>query len=362
MKILYVVPKIRNGGGVARVIAIKANYFVKKFGYEVHILTQNEDDIPPFYDFDEKIIFHNMILKGNFLQFLNAYQKNIKKKIEYINPDAVLICDNGLKAYILPFILDNRIPIVFESHGSRFIEEKSKRNNFIAYTLKYWFKKYAASKFALLVVLSDENIKEWNLRNAVIIPNPSWINSETISELKTNKIITVARNSYEKGLDRLLLIWEKVSEIYPDWFLDIYTDDVNKLRIMAEELGINSNIGFYKSIKNIEEKYLESSIYIMTSRTEGFPMTLLEAMASGLPCVAYDCPCGPRAIIIDGKTGFLIEDGNIDFFIEKLSVLIQNKQLRIELGLNAKKSVANYNIDKIMNQWRDLLENLILYV
>jgi glycosyltransferase involved in cell wall biosynthesis len=88
-------------------------------------------------------------------------------------------------------------------------------------------------------------------------------------------------------------------------------------------------------------------------------MVLIEAMASGLPCVAYDCPIGPRAIINDGVNGFLIEDGNVDSFVQKLDLLIEDENLRIKMGKNAQESVKKYDLDSIMQQWKSLFETLL---
>lgn len=360
MRLLYIVPKIKTAGGVARVLAIKANYFVEHFDYEVHILSQNEENDSPFYDFDSEIVFHNMILKGNILKFFNSFQKQINQKIKEINPDVILVADNGLKAFITPLIAKTKTPIVFECHGSKFIEEKLQKKNFISKSIqkiKYRFKDYGVQKFTKMVALSDENLKEWNVRNVVVIPNPSWIKSKKTADLKSKKIIAITRNSYEKGLDRLLLIWKEIGEKYPDWTLDIYTDDVDSLEQEALKLEIEAGINYLHFVKNIQDKYLKSSIYVMTSRTEGFPMVLLEAMASGLPCVAYDCPTGPRAIITNAENGFLIPDKNIEMYVEKLSFLIENEEVRLKFGLDAKEISKQYSVKKIMEQWRAFLES-----
>ena len=362
MRLLYIVPRIKNAGGVARVLAIKANYFVEHFGYEVHILSQNEENDSLFYDFDPEIVFHNMILKGNIFKFFYSFQKQINHKISEIKPDVILVADNGLKAFIFPFIAKAKIPIVFECHGSKFIEEEVQKTNFVSKSiqkLKYRFKDFGVQKFTKTVGLSEENIKEWNVKNGIVIPNPSWIKSKKTADLKQKKIIAIARNSYEKGLDRLLSIWKEVGEKYPDWTLDIYTDDVDSLEEEALKLEIESGINYLHFVKNIQKKYLKTSICVMTSRTEGFPMVLLEAMASGLPCIAYDCPTGPRAIITNAENGFLIPDNNIEMYIEKLSFLIENEEVRVKFGLDAKETSKQYSVKKIMEQWREFLENLV---
>lgn len=362
MKLLYIVSKINNAGGVARVFSIKLNYLIENFGYEVHVLTQNEGNFPLFYSFNEKIVFHDMILEGSVFSFFNSYRRSLKTNIENIKPDIIIVSDNGLKAYLIPFILSNKIPIVFECHGSKFVEVKFLRQNFISQAksrLKYAFKDFCSNKFSKFIALSDENLKEWNVKKGMVIPNPSWIQSEKVSNLKSKKVIVVARNSYEKGLDRLMVIWQKVILKHSDWILEIYGESVSDLCPLIQNLGMENNVSLNSPVKIIAEKYLFSSICVMTSRSEGFPMVLLEAMASGLPCVAYDCPSGPGAIIEDGKNGFLIENGNIDSFVEKLEQLIEDENLRIQMGNNANESVKKYDVETIMQQWKSLFESLL---
>ncbi|TDP01602.1 glycosyltransferase family 4 protein [Flavobacterium sp. 245] len=361
MKLLYFVPKIKNAGGVARVLSIKANYFVENFGYEVHVLSQNEEDDLFFYEFNSKIVFHNVTLNGKGFTFFKAFREQINRQISEINPDIILVADNGLKAFSFPFITKTKVPIVFECHGSKFIEEKFQKTDLLSKfvsSTKYRFKDFSAGKFTKIVALSEESLNEWNVENGIVIPNPSWIQTTVVSNLKEKRIIAIARNSYEKGLDRLLLIWEKVIKKHPDWTLDIYTDDVESLKNTIIDVRIQSNTNICPFVKNIEEKYLEYSIYAMTSRTEGFPMVLLEAMASGLPCIAYDCPIGPRTIITNAENGFLIPDNNIEMYVEKLSFLIENEEVRMKFGRDAKETSENYSVEKIMEQWEEFLEKL----
>lgn len=362
MKLLYVVPKINNAGGVARVFSLKLNYLIENFGYEVHVLTQNNGNFPLFYSFHDKIIFHDMILEGSVFNFFSSFRKSLKTNIKNINPDVIIVSDNGLKAYTVPFILSNQIPIVFECHGSKFVEENFSKENYVSQIkryLKYTFKDFSSNKFSKFIALSKESLKEWNVKNGLIIPNPSWIQSEKVSDLKSKKVIVVARNSYEKGLDRLLVIWKKVIVKHSDWTLEIYGESVIDLYSVIRNLGIENNVYLNRPVKNIAEKYLSSSICVMTSRSEGFPMVFLEAMASGLPCVAYDCPSGPRAIIEQGKNGFLIEDGNVNSFVEKLEQLIEDENLRIQMGENSKAVAKKYNMETIMQQWKSLFESLV---
>lgn len=360
MKLLYIVPDINNEGGVARVLTIKTSYLIEKFGYEISVITQNDGNSFPFYTFNNKIDLHDIILKGNKIIFFKNYIKLLNDKINLIHPDIIVVCDNGLKAYTIPFIVKSKIPIIFESHNSKFLELNHKKNFFLS-ELKYWFRNYGASKFNKFIALSGASLKEWNLNNGIVIPNPSWNTNNKKSDLTNKKAIAVGRHVYEKGFDDLLKIWQKVSEKHSDWVLDIYgkSDENKTYEKLAKELKIDKNVNFYEPIQNIEDKYSEASVFLMTSKFEGFPMVLIEAIVSGLPCIAFDCPVGPRAIIVNNKNGFLIPESENDEFYNKLIYLIENNDLKIKMGQNALESSKKYATDLIMNQWNDLFKSLI---
>ena len=211
------------------------------------------------------------------------------------------------------------------------------------------------------MTLSHASLQEWNVKNGLVIPNPLWFETTTFSDLKAKKVIAVGRHSYEKGLDRMLQIWQKVIQKHPDWTLEIYgkSNQNQELQKLSKTLNIDTNVVFFDPVKNINDKYREASILLMTSRTEGFGMVLIEAMAMGLPCVAYDCPCGPKAIIQNNENGFLIENGNIDSFVQQMELLIEDENLRIQIGKKAQESIKIYDLECIMQQWESLFENLV---
>lgn len=361
MKILYVVPNVNNGDGIAKILSIKTNYLIENYGFEITILTQNKGHNNLFFHFNKNIVFYDMHLKGNAFQFFNSFKYHLKNTITEIKPDRIIVCDNGLKAFLIPFIIKLKIPLLLEIHSSLFIEEKNKKNTFLAFLaskLTCFYKRIGASKYNQVIVETQESIKEWKLISGIVIPNPLWFSTDEKSKSSQKNVIAVGRHVYEKGFDRLLEIWKKTLNNYPDWNLTIYgkTNPDFDLVDLAKKLNIDKNITFCEPITNINEKYLEASIYLMTSRYEGFGMVLIEAMASGLPCIAYDCPCGPRTIIENNHNGYLIENGNENQFIENLKKLIENENLRIEMGFKAKTSVNKYQIETIMKQWHKVLK------
>jgi glycosyltransferase involved in cell wall biosynthesis len=361
MKLLYITQRANEEGGVQRVLSIKTNYLIEKFGYEIAIVTQNKGNENLFFEFNKEINFHDISLKGNKVFNLFEYKKQLQKYSKAFQPDCIIVCDFALKSFSIPLLLDTRVPIIFEAHGSRFNEYKESRFLGITNTLKYKYRNYCASKFLFFVALSPESLNEWSLPNGLVIPNPLWFETNYYADLKAKKIIAVARHSYEKGIDRLLQIWQLVVQKHPDWLLEIYgkTDTDLGLQSLAQKLTIEANVAFLNPVKNIEEKYKEASLLVMASRNEALPMVLIEAMACGLPCIAYDCPVGPKAIIQNDQNGFLIEDGNKEAFAEKLNLLIEDESLRIQMGENAKKSVHKYDLETVMNQWKKVLESIV---
>jgi glycosyltransferase involved in cell wall biosynthesis len=360
MKILYLTPKVNNEGGVAKSLSVKTNYFIENFNYSITVITQNDGNCPLFHHYNSKIKWDDITLKGNIIRRFFSYKNAINAKIEVVNPDVLVVSDNGLKGYLVPLLVKKRIPTVFECHGSIWVEDK-KTPKWITF-LKSKYKLVLASFFTQFVVLSEESRREWMLGNCVIIPNSIAVDVTKKAALEAKKVIAVARHSYEKGIDRLLLIWREVQKIKPDWHLEIYGDfsQNNENIILANQLEINQTVHFFEPTNHLEEKYLAASILVMTSRTEGLPMAILEANSYGLPVVAYDCPIGPRAIIQENETGFLIEDHNSSLFVDQLIMLMNQIELRKKMGEKAQKKMQFFNHQNIMEKWHELFNRLMV--
>ncbi len=358
MKLLYITPFIEGAGGVQRVLSIKSNYFIDKFNYEVHILATNSGIDKKHYEFNEKVHFYSEIASGKNFIYLYNFSFILKKYINKIKPDIIVVCDNGYKGYMIPFLIPKKHKIIFECHGTRFTEEKK---YIIIDFFKYRFYHICVARFTKLVVLVEDFKNEFKSKNLIVIPNPLWFSTNKIPNYSSKKVIAVGRHSYQKGFDTMLSIWQRVVKKNPDWILEIYGESNPKidLQSLSNSLGISKNIRLFNPVNNINEKYLEASFSILTSRFEGFGMVLIEAMASGLPCISFDCKRGPKDIITNNHDGFLIENGNEDNFVVVINSLIENEQLRMELGKKAKVSSEKYNLGKIMGHWKNLFESLI---
>lgn len=362
MKILYIAPDITDSGGISRVVSLKANYFVNNLNHEVVILSVNDCSCNRFYYFDLGIKWYNIQKSENIFLFFWSYIRSIKKAITQEKPEVIVICDAVLWFFI-PWFVKTKIPIIFETHFSIFFKKEEYTNSFyrkLRSKLILFCRKKALSKFSYSIFETVEGKRDWNLKNSEVIPNPLSFTVNNLAALVNKRAMAVCMNTYVKGLDRMLKIWSKIVEKYPDWALDIYGNwDGNTTFIkMADDLQITDKVNFLPPTVDIQSSYNQSAVFLMTSRTEAFGMVLIEAMASGVPCIAYDCPSGPRVIIEEGVNGFLIEDGNTDAFVQKLELLIADENLRIRMGRTAQESVEKYDIDFIMKKWEKLFFDL----
>ncbi|MBW1619745.1 glycosyltransferase family 4 protein [Empedobacter falsenii] len=363
MKLLYVTNGINGAGGLERVLAIKTSYLSEKLNYEVHIVSLNETQFNPFYTFLPDIHLHSIMVKGNLFNYIWNYIFGIKRIIKQVQPDIISVCDDGLKGFFLPIILGNKIPTIYERHISKEVEN-TKGDSFLkkkSIQLKWAIMATLAKKFDAFVVLTNGNIKEWpNLRNLKVIPNPTSFYPEQSAALNNKKVIAVGKQGYQKGYDQLLRAWEVVCKENSDWELEIYGKEEPKegLHQLAMQLGIQNRVSFYPPTSSIEEKYLESSIYVMSSRFEGFGMVLIEAMSCGLPCVSFDCPHGPSDIISDKEDGFLVPNGDVQALANALQILILDENKRIIMGRNAKDNAKRYLPEQIMPVWDELFKKI----
>ncbi|AWG22091.1 hypothetical protein FFWV33_11495 [Flavobacterium faecale] len=362
MRILYITPDSTNSGGIARVLSLKLNYLTVTLGYQIEVITVCKTAKKPFYPFNKAIKFHHLGSGKSIITFPSHFLNYCNKTIAAFQPDLVVVCDAALSS-IIPYFIKTRAPILFETHVSTSLKQVTKQNLFdkIRFRAVFFTKKIAFAKYSKIIFETTAGRDEWQLSNAVVIPNPLAFISSNLAPLNQKKVIAVSRHSYEKGIDRLLYIWQKIIQTHPDWTLEIYGewDSDLKYQKLAAELKIETNCNFFAPNSAIQKCYEEASIMLLTSRSEAFGMVLIEAMQCGLPCVAYDCPCGPRDIITNGTNGFLIENDKEKEFVSKVNQLIDNQSLRKKLGKQAKDDSKKYEISTIMKQWVQLFENQI---
>ncbi|KFC24582.1 glycosyltransferase family 4 protein [Chryseobacterium sp. FH1] len=360
MRLLYITNGVNGAGGLERVLSVKASFLADHLGYDVTILVLNNQDENCFYKFSDRIKTRSIQVGGNPIQYWKSYKKGIQQEIEKIDPDVISVCDDGLKGFFVPKILKSKRKIIYERHVSKLIEA-NENDNFvkkIINKIKWMAMESLAQDFSKFVVLTHGNTNEWqSLKNMMVIPNPLSFYPDQTSTLENKKVICVGKISYQKGQDLLVRAWGIVNKQFPDWTLELYGKE-DQAFLNTKDLD-HVNIKHFPPDPHIEQQYLNSSIFVMSSRFEGFGMVLIEAMACGVPCVSFDCNYGPSDIIEDNVDGLLVQKEDISELAVKIMDLIKDKEKRIRFGKSARENVTVYQPTEIAKQWDQLFKNLV---
>lgn len=364
-------------GGVERVLTLKASYFADNYGYDVTIITTDGEDQEFFFPLSEKVkvinlgihfeeMWHRSFYDRVRLYYIKQrkYKKTLTKELLRLKPD-ITISTLRREINFIDKINDGSKKIgeihINRAHYRNFTPNRT--NPFKALFAKYWMHGLVnkLKKLDRFVVLTEYDRQAWQeIPRVDVIPNPLPFYPNFSHVMRRNRIISVGRYFDEKGYDMLLNVWAIVEKQCDDWELDIYGDG-NKS--YYEKIAVSLNLDKKRcrlndSISDVEKEYLDSSLFVCTSRFEGFGMGIIEAMACGLPVVAFDCLWGPRSIISDGEDGLLVENGNIEKMAETMLSLMNNPEKISEMGINARKNVQRFNIDTIAKKWKRLFDSL----
>lgn len=377
-KIVICTPALYSAGGVERVVSVKANYFADILNYDVTIIVTEGHGSNSFFQLTPKVKVINLGLRFEelwnitfvrkvflYLYKQRRYKKLLTEELMRIRPDITIttlrreinfICDINDGSYKIGELHLSR-------KNYRLID--SSKTNLLKWLFSRWWQRRIVDHLQRLdrfVVLTQNATLEWpELQNVKLIPDPLSISPNKQSLLSSKRIITIGRYSFEKGWDLLLRIWALVEKEYKDWQLDVYgMGDPTPYVRMLDNLSIDKKrCHLNASLVSVEEGYLRSSILVQPSRTEGFGLVIVEAMACGLPVIAFDCENGPRSILTDGEEGYLIPAFDVELFADRLKKLMSDENLRRNMGDKGQKKSQCYHIDSIGRQWKQLFDDLM---
>lgn len=375
MKIVYCINSIRVVGGMEMVTINKANALADINGNEVYIVVIDNVRGEPFYNISPKVklidfkidFFKNDYQLSKLRYFFNVFYKKqlykhrLKEFFKQLKPD-IVVSVGDLEKNILPGLRKYVKAIIREFHFTRNFQniENPKFNFFKSLGLK--LENYYLKKYDHIIVLTREDLlKNWNeYKNVSVIPNPITFQSKQRALLENAKVISVGRLHFQKNYDSLIRAFRIVVNRHPGWSLDIYGPGPEKqsLQTLIHELQLDNNVFLKGRTSNVQEKMLEASCFVLSSRYEGLPLVIIEAMSCGLPIVSYDCPCGPKDIISDGIDGFLVPYGDEETLADKICILIEHPKIRQQMGNAAFQKADNYSTDKITQRWMNLFENI----
>lgn len=370
-KIVYCTPALYMAGGVERVLTLKANYFAEQYGHDITIILTERVDKPLFYPLSEKVHVVNLDINFEelwgqpfvrkvflYMKKQREFRRKLKAELMRIRPDITV----SLLRREINFITS--IPDGSRKVGEMHINRANYRNfrdndsNIFKRLFSHLWMSSLVKKLRrldLFVVLTDEDRLSWTeLNNVITIPNPMSFTPTRISQQGHKRIIAVGRYVYEKGFDMLLEAWSRIEKQCPEWEMAFYgMGERAPYEDLATKLGIDkTRCHLNGSTEDIEKEYSESSLFVLSSRFEGFGMVIVEAMSCGLPVVSFACPCGPRYIINDGQDGLLVENGNVEQLSQSILSLIKDDDRRKQMGKTARINAQRFDINIIAERWQ----------
>ena len=352
MKIVYVISGL-GAGGAEKILVEQANYFVKK-GYDISIVLFNSKE--SFYKLDSTIKIIRLQLSRSKIKLYRAIENrfsiitSLREVFLQENPDVIIsfITKTNISSTIAAKLAKKTIILSEHTNYTR------NARDFLGFVRRVIY----PLADAVVVLTNYDKIKYNFVKNVYVIKNPLVIKN-TYFDIERKKILLgVGRLVHLKGFDLLLKAFSHVK--VDDWKLVIVGEGPKRkeLEQLAKDLKIDNIVEFPGLTQDIEKYYKEASIFVLSSRIEGFPNALCEAMGYGCPSIAYNCLTGPSDIIIDGQNGILVEAENIHSLANKIEKLIYDVELRDQLGYNARTILNKLDVNLITKQWIQVFKDL----
>jgi glycosyltransferase involved in cell wall biosynthesis len=296
------------------------------------------------------------------------YKRKLSERLKFIRPDITIsMCGNEFS--FLHTIQDGSHKIAEFHFSKNYLVQLVKNIPGLSFRnlrllMVKWMQYMQHRKngyYEKLILLTEADKNLWgNKPYMAVIPNPLSYKCESSASLDNPRIIAIGRMTAQKGFDLLIESFSLIAAKFPEWKLLIIGEgqDENYLKKLIAERKLTGRIKLEPPVKNIQPLLLQSSILAIPSRYEGFGLVLTEAMEVGLPCVAFDCKCGPSEIIKNGEDGFLVENGNVKEFADSLEKLMADKDLRKQMGASAKANVKRFHAGEVMPRWIKLFNHL----
>lgn len=376
-KIVYIVGGLYQPSGMGQVLSCKVNYLAEHTDWQIYVVLTERPELPFFYKLAPNIKYVNFNINYDeldtmpLLKKMRAYRKKqaiYKKKLTSylmeVKPDITI----SVIRREINFI--NDIPDGSHKIGEiHFAKPDYRKVNkpYLPTAVNRWitdkWQGMLIKQLARLdkfVVLTEEDAGYWDmLSNKSVIPNPLTNYPTQQADWNNKVVISVGRYDFQKGFDMLIEAWVQVASKHPDWQLRIFGPGDNMLyQLQADNLGLKGVVHCMGVSDRVYDEMAKASFYVLSSRYEGFGLVLIEAMAVGLPCVAFACPAGPKDIVSDHQDGLLVERNNVRKLADAINYLIEHDEVRQRYAAQAIINSRRYNLDNIMKMWMSLFDNI----
>lgn len=360
MNIIFYIGDFTRTGGTERVTAVLASMLARR-GYEVTVLSHQGEGRSTF-DCDARVQLDSLHMEkhsgfiGRKVYPYLLLQDYLRKH----SCDVFVMVDVLLGLYALPLrpLFRHSTFIAWEHfnfHANNGVKNRDRARAMAV----HW------ADAVVVLTHADKEAYEDAFRNTnriVVINNPiEPVEKQSVAVMseRKHKAIAIGRLTEQKNFEDMIIAWSQIEWRHPDWSLSILGEGELYQSLVRLISSLNVKHVFLEGFqKDVDSWYCESSLMLMTSKYEGLPMVLLEAQNNGLPIVSYDCFTGPAEIVINGRNGYLIPEGDINQFADHLDLLLSDEKLRTQQSIYALQDRARFFAKNIGNQW----ENLFLAV
>lgn len=355
MKIVFSNKAINNPGGTERITSILSKELVER-GHEVHVVSFVGKDKETFFEIDKRVKLHYLAPTKDRYPFPIRDIRRIvllKRLYKEIQPDIVLIVDAGRSFVNIP-----------ASRGYKTITWEHFNVDVNWHLGHRWSRKIAAKHSDLIVTLTEPAARAYKTtfkaKNAICIYNPVTVDASEPSKLDNKICMAMGWLGAQKNFIDLINAWNLTKAKDQGWKLRIIGQGKQKqmLESRINELNLNNSIEMLPPQKDVVTQYKNASVYAMSSRNEGLPLVLIEAMAMGLPIVSYDTPTGPADIISHEKTGLLVPYMNVEALGEALDKVMLDEDLRKKFHEESLKEVEKFSVKTIVDKWESVFKNI----
>lgn len=359
IKIGIIIDDITKSAGTERAVTSLVNGLMKFYPseYQISILSVfSNSKTPIFFEIDPKVeIIHlnkkndfNALTKVFWYKALISDLKSLNEKKNY----QVLLGTTYIHNILLGFITKNS--------NTKSIGCEHEVYDYPPKLIQQ-IRKIMYPKLDQLVVLNETEKQRYTFSKRIsIIPNSNPITTEKKADLNSRRIISVGRLTHQKGFDMLIEAAEIIHQKYPEWEFHIFGtgEDQQQLNEEIQTKNLTETVFLRGLTQNIESEYLNSSMFVLTSRWESFGLVLIEAMTLGLPVVSFACD-GPKNIVKNQENGYLIPKENVPQLAEGIEKLIENEDLRKKMGENSIVLSESYNEKNIIPLWNQLVQSIL---